>query len=390
MRQRRGDAGALVTGLNGRTLVQQHEHAGKQQERGDERDTQAYGHHPAEINHRLDVAEHQRTESHHGRQGGIQGRPDHLAGCFRHQPVLRLVGIVPQQLPVADHQMDVHGHGQDQHQGDEIGGDHRHIPADEAQQSDHQQPGEGAAEQGQDDPAQLAEDNGQHRYHEHEDAQTEHHEIALDKLNHIVGNHGQAAQVQCPVLLVVRHDFPDVRYHPVILIVQRLLHRLVACVDVFQLSCFLLAETAVVFLGYELVALVLQVPVFRIFLQVELQGRNSAVAADNKLTEQGALRQFLAGFFLVHVLVFQGAGVLRQLQQGPFHDREQRDIDQRGNRGNVLDLLQVIPQPADNLEVFIGKKIALGRECDEQKLAAAVMFIDFPGLPEGLIIFQQQ
>ena len=117
--------------------------------------------------------------------------------------------MIAQQLAIAHHQMNIHRHGQDQHQRDEIGRNDRDLPAHQPEQTEHRGAGVEAACERQRHPAQFAKDEAHHRDQEQQHRAAEHQQIALDEAHHVVDDHRQAAEVELGLAAITGKDGAD-------------------------------------------------------------------------------------------------------------------------------------------------------------------------------------
>ena len=105
----------------GPALARHQEQCWKQQKGGCEGYRQTGTHHPAEIDHRLDVADNQGSKSEDGGQSCIEAGSNHFVRSLADQGALIVFWIIATELAVTYDQMDVHRNRDNQHQGKEIG-----------------------------------------------------------------------------------------------------------------------------------------------------------------------------------------------------------------------------------------------------------------------------
>ena len=127
------------------------------------------------------------------------------------------------ELTVTNHEMYVHRHGDDEHQGDKVRGNNRDLPTDKPQQTHHQQASIGTTDKRQYYPALTPENDAEHNHQKCKDTKTEYHEIILDKSNHVIRNHRDTTQVQGPIMPIGFHDVSYFHYGFVVLISEFLL-----------------------------------------------------------------------------------------------------------------------------------------------------------------------
>jgi len=97
-----------------RDFSPQHDTGGDHHEYQHKGHQQTDRHHPAKINHRADIAEHQRGEGDHGGEHGIKAGNHHRLHSLFYQLGLGTVRMLPMQLPITHHQVDGDGHGNNQ------------------------------------------------------------------------------------------------------------------------------------------------------------------------------------------------------------------------------------------------------------------------------------
>ncbi len=98
--------------------------------------------------------------------------------------------------------MNVHGHGEYQHQGDEIRRYDGHLPVQETEHPDHEQNRVKTSQQRQDYPSQFSEQDGEGCYDEDEHTKAEYDQILLDEGDHVIGDHGNPTEIHGPVFLI--------------------------------------------------------------------------------------------------------------------------------------------------------------------------------------------
>ena len=108
----RGKRGRVVIAAAGLAFAEQHHAGGHNNEGDNQRQRDAHGHHPAEIDYRTNITHHQREEGDNGSQHGVEAGLDHRTDGADNQLFLSRVRLAAVQFAVAHNQ--VHG----QRQGD--------------------------------------------------------------------------------------------------------------------------------------------------------------------------------------------------------------------------------------------------------------------------------
>src|SRR5690606_30683114 len=197
-----------------------HDAGGNHQEHQHECHQQARRHHPAEVDHRADIAHHQGHERHHGGEHCVQAGNEHGGYGLSHQLDLGPVRVAPVQLPVAHHQVDADGDGDDQQHQYEIGGNHRQPPVEPAKGPEHDHHRQGTGGKRQDDPAGLAKDHRQGDDDEQHHADAEHHHVAHHIVDDVGTDHRGAAEEQFRPVPVTVHQGAHVVHTLTILVVE--------------------------------------------------------------------------------------------------------------------------------------------------------------------------
>ncbi len=293
-------------------------------------------------------------------------------------------------MPVTHHQVHVHGHGKNEHQRNEIGRYHRNRPADKAQQSHHDDHCKAATAQGQQNETGLPENDRQHDHQEGEHPGAEYHQVVLDEGDHIVRDHGNAAQVECPFIPVTLHHRTGCGHGFVIAPGSLLLDFLIAVQGVCKLLLFRCSQSLCVLFDQQFVSSLLRIGQDNLVFQVDLQRRGPGILADQQVKEDGAGQQFLPCSIPVNVRVFQGAVVCGNLGQCAADDFHQRRVEQRKHRSDGRNLLQVFPQRMDGLKRRIREQVRVGSERHDQELLGFVPFVHLAQYAQVLVAFQDQ
>ena len=292
---------------------QQHQRGRKQREGGQEGHCQPGAHHPAEVLHGLDAAEHERAEPDDGREGRVEARPDHSLQSQRDQLEVARFRQVAVQLPVPDRQVDVHGDRNDQHQRQEVRRDDGHIPPDQTEDPDHGHARVEAAKQGKNHPPQLSKDHGQHDDQENEHAHSERDQVAPHEADHVVRDHGRPAKVQtCGPAVPADHRSHPLDF-PMAPLVELLVHLAVRGRYRLQHPLVGIAQPVGSPSYEELVACVLKRRETLVFLQVDQQRRGLHVRADQLSPVNRAVDELLAGERAVDRGRLQSLDVLNHL-----------------------------------------------------------------------------
>ena len=193
--QRLGRVDALAVGAAGGALRKQHDDGGKEHERDRERDGDPDGHHPAEIDDRDDAGTHERAEGNHGCQGGVETRQELVAQRRLDAFADGLTRRLFVQFAIANDQVNVQRDADDHQQRDEVRGNHRYGPVERAEEPEHVEGDKGTGRDRQEDPAGPAEEERQRSDDQQQDGDAEGFEVTLHEAEHVIGDHGHAAEM---------------------------------------------------------------------------------------------------------------------------------------------------------------------------------------------------
>ena len=145
----------------------------------------------------------------------------------------------------------------------------------------------------------MAEDDGQHHHHEHQDARAEGQQITFYETQHIGGDHGDAPQEQPAPVPVVVDDLPHLRHQRAASRVEFAGVVLELALGQPQLRPLLRSQAALLRHGAQGFAALQQPEIALIPLQIDLYGGGPAVGTDQQLAVNGAAGKLPAHQFPV-------------------------------------------------------------------------------------------
>ena len=181
-------------------------HEGK---RDQQRDADAQGHHPAEVDHGLNTRNDQRHKRHHGGDGGIETGHGHQPHRVANPLVGRVLGRQAVEFAVAHHQVDGDCQTDDQQHRNHVGGNHGHAPVEKSEHTQGVRHAEDTTHKGDDDPLQTPKNHREHQHHHAENRAAEGQQITAHEAQHIGGDHRHTADKEPGVIPIPRHDLTN-------------------------------------------------------------------------------------------------------------------------------------------------------------------------------------
>ena len=341
----------------GLALGPDQDHGGHQDEIQHQCQGDASGHHPAEINHRLDARHHQGDKGHNGGDAGVHTRNRHQLHRAQYPLVDIPVRFQRMYLTVADDQVNGDGQRDDQQYRDKVGRYHGHAPVQRTQQAQHHHHGSGAGYQRNNHPARPAEDQGQNQQHDTEDGRAEYHQVPTNKAHHIRRDHRYPADKNIGIGPVARGNLTHVGHHVALGIQGHRRMRLEGCLNLGELLLLIGRQALPVPLDAQGFPTGEQVVVKLVPLEIDLHSGELAIAAGEQVRVDRAGGQLLQHQVAVDAGLVQRGQRLRRADIGEGDRRafQQGNIPDGDHGRNTLQLAQLIRHAAQRLQRLGGQ-----------------------------------